>query len=66
MLQLKEGVESFQVVDGPFAGQKYKRGKVYREDQIPENELHKFVKTEDREIAETKTRKKRKGKKPGK
>jgi hypothetical protein len=38
--QLKSGVESFEVVDGPMAGRKFVRGKVYSE--IPPGEEKKF------------------------
>ena len=40
MYQLKTGQESFEVVDGEFAGRKYIKGKVY--DKIPPNEKKKF------------------------
>ena len=42
MYQLKKGQESFDVVDGEFAGRKYVKGKVY--DAVPPNEKHKFEK----------------------
>ena len=42
MYKLKKGIENFQIVDGPFAGRKYKRGKVYEEDQIPPEVRGKF------------------------
>ena len=38
--KLKPGVESFEVVDGPFAGKKFLRGKVY--EKIPPEEKKKF------------------------
>ena len=38
--QLKKGVESFEVVDGPYAGRKYMRGKIYTD--IPPQEKRKF------------------------
>lgn len=38
--KLKKGVESFEVVDGPYAGRKYVRGKVYTD--IPPEEKKKF------------------------
>ena len=40
--QLKKGVESFQVVDGDFAGKNFFRGDLYREKEIPPQEKHKF------------------------
>jgi hypothetical protein len=45
MYQLKKGVESFEVVDGPFAGKKFLRGKTYKD--IPPEEKHKFEKIRD-------------------
>ena len=38
--KLKKNVENFDVVDGPFAGKSYVRGKVYK--TVPDNERHKF------------------------
>lgn len=38
--KIKKGFDSFEVVDGIFAGKKYERDKVY--DDIPPNEKHKF------------------------
>jgi len=46
MYQLKKGVESFEVVDGAFAGKKFLRGRVYA--AIPPEEAKKFEKIEDR------------------
>ena len=40
--KLKRNFENFDVVDGPFAGKKFRRGKVYRKEDIPENEIKKF------------------------
>lgn len=40
MYRLKKGVESFEVVDGKYAGRKYKRGKPYAD--IPPEEKKKF------------------------
>jgi hypothetical protein len=56
---LKKNTEEFQVVDGPLAGRKFKRGKVYGE--IPEGEAHRFEKLEDvsRREAETQRGKKK-------
>jgi len=31
MYKLRQGQESFQVVDGPFEGRQYARGRLYRE-----------------------------------
>ena len=45
MYRLKPGIESFQVVDGPMAGRKFKKGVEYRADQIPSHEMGKFEKT---------------------
>ena len=42
MYKLKKGIESFQVVDGPFAGRKFEKGKEYAE--IPPDEAAKFEK----------------------
>jgi hypothetical protein len=39
---LKQGVETFDVVDGPFAGRRFLPGREYAE--IPEQEKHKFQK----------------------
>lgn len=41
MYQLKNNQEGFTVTDGPFAGQSFKRGRLYRE--IPPSEAHRFV-----------------------
>ncbi|MBW1777099.1 MAG: hypothetical protein JRJ54_05825 [Deltaproteobacteria bacterium] len=38
--RLKPGVESFDVVDGPFAGRQFVKGLSYT--QIPPEEKHKF------------------------
>lgn len=46
--KLKANVENFDVVDGPFTGKKFRRGKVYRKEDIPENEMHRFEMVEDR------------------
>jgi hypothetical protein len=40
MYRLKKGQESFEVVDGPAAGMKFKRGREY--DTIPTGEKHRF------------------------
>jgi hypothetical protein len=40
MYKLKENQESFQVVDGEFAGRSYKRGETYSE--VPPNEAYRF------------------------
>ena len=37
---LKNGIESFEVVDGPFAGKKFEKGKAYAE--VPPQEKKKF------------------------
>lgn len=39
--RLKNGQENFDVVDGPHAGKKYEKGKVYTD--IPENERRRFA-----------------------
>jgi len=44
MYQLKKGAEEFRVVDGPFAGRKFERGKVYAE--IPAGEAERFERVE--------------------
>lgn len=46
MYQLKKGVESFEVVDGPMAGRKFFRGQTYKE--IPPGEEKKFEKIQPR------------------
>ena len=40
MWRLKNGEESFQVVDGPFAGRRFGKGCEYEE--IPEQERRRF------------------------
>lgn len=42
--RFKKGVESFQVVDGPFENKKFFRGDLYLEKEIPPEEKHKFEK----------------------
>lgn len=42
--ELKPGVESFEMVDGPFAGKAFVKGRVY--DEIPPSEKNKFTKVE--------------------
>ncbi|MDY7034559.1 MAG: hypothetical protein SV375_00125 [Thermodesulfobacteriota bacterium] len=44
MYKLRKGVESYQVVDGPFAGRKILKGETYRKDQIPPGDEGKFMK----------------------
>ena len=53
MYKLKENQESFQVVDGAFAGRSYKRGESYAE--VPPNEAHRFDEMPD--IPDNTTRK---------
>lgn len=55
MYKLKPGVESFQVVDGPFENKKFFRGDLYRKEEIPPQEKHKFeeMETEKRGDGET-------------
>ena len=50
MYQLKPGVPAFEVVDGPFAGRKFKAGVLYKE--VPPEEAHKFIKQNAVEDAE--------------
>ena len=38
--KLRPGMEAFEVVDGPYAGKKYKAGIVYRD--VPPQERHRF------------------------
>lgn len=38
--RLKPGQESFEVVDGPYANKKFKKGQVYTD--IPPHELKRF------------------------
>jgi hypothetical protein len=42
MYRLKKGQESFEVVDGPGAGLKFLRGKVYDGKTIPKTESWRF------------------------
>jgi len=53
MYKLKKGRESFEVVDGEFAGRKYIQGKTY--DKIPPEEKGKFEKIEDSGQSATQT-----------
>ena len=48
MYQLKPGVPAFEVVDGPFAGRKFKAGVLYNE--VPPEESPKFMKQETQNI----------------
>jgi len=57
MYQLKKGVESFEVVDGEFAGKKYFRGDLYKKEEIPPNEKKKFEKIEETKKQEIENRK---------
>lgn len=45
--KLKPGVESFEVVDGAFAGKKFLRGNVY--EKIPSEERSKFEKVKEQD-----------------
>ncbi len=47
MYKLKPNVPDFEIVDGPFAGRKYKAGETYKE--VPPGEKNKFLATEDTE-----------------
>ena len=49
--KLKPGFEAFDVVDGPLAGRKFKRGVLYSE--IPENEASKFEEVQEEIKPET-------------
>ena len=53
---LKKGVETFEVVDGPFAGRKYKPGVQYQE--VPPQEKKKFeeLKAESRSAPSSRPR----------
>ena len=42
--RLKDGVENFDVVDGPFAGRRFLKGLIYTE--IPPGETDKFEEIE--------------------
>jgi hypothetical protein len=44
MYRLKQGQESFEVVDGPAEGLRFQRGKVYDGKQIPKTEAWRFEK----------------------
>jgi hypothetical protein len=50
MYQLKKNVAEFDVVDGPCAGRKYRRGTPYAE--IPPQEAHKFEIVEAAPVAD--------------
>lgn len=41
MYELKPNVADFEVVDGTFAGRKYRAGVLYKE--VPPEEVHKFI-----------------------
>ena len=56
MFKLKTGIETFEVVDGPFAGRRFERGKEYAE--IPPEEKHKFKEIKPAEKAEPRAKKK--------
>ena len=43
--RLKQGVEGFDVVDGPLAGRQYRKGVVY--DEIPPGDAAKFKEVRD-------------------
>ena len=45
MYKLKPTVPDFEVVDGPFAGRKYKAGDAYK--AVPPEEAHKFTEIGD-------------------
>ncbi len=53
MYRLKKGVAEFDVVDGPFAGRGYRRGRVYAQAELPPREAHKFETIEAAEAAPT-------------
>ncbi|TAN40794.1 MAG: hypothetical protein EPN22_16995 [Nitrospirae bacterium] len=40
--RLRSGIENFQVVDGPFKGRRYEKGKNYDAAEIPPQEKNKF------------------------
>ena len=44
--RLKKNAESIQIVDGPYAGRKYEKGKLY--DEIPPEEAHRFERIKDK------------------
>lgn len=50
--KLKPGIESFEVVDGPFAGKKFLQGRIYED--VPPNEKTKFEKVTKKVRGETK------------
>lgn len=47
---LKPGQESIEIVDGPFAGRQYEKGRVYAENDIPESERHRFAGIADAQL----------------
>lgn len=56
-MQLKKGQPSFEMVEGPFARQRFVPGKVYEKAEIPEGELARFtqVKTAPKKERKEKT-----------
>ena len=56
-------MESFEVVDGPYAGRKYKRGKAYAD--IPPEEKQKFEKIKEPAPVEEKSKTDKPGEKKG-
>jgi hypothetical protein len=56
--KLKTGIEDFQVVDGAFAGRKFRKGFLYAE--IPPEEAQKFDEVaEEAQVPKTKSATKR-------
>lgn len=58
--KLKKGIENFQVVDGPFAGRKFGKGKEYSEAEVPPEEAKKFEEVKPVEPVDRLSRKEKK------
>ncbi|MBN1830291.1 MAG: hypothetical protein JW884_14255 [Deltaproteobacteria bacterium] len=43
--RLKKNQESIQIVDGPYAGRKYRKGELY--DDVPPGEAYRFEKVKE-------------------
>jgi len=53
--RLKKTEGSIRIVDGPYAGRKYMKGRLY--DDIPPEEAHRFEKIKDKEKPKVKNEK---------
>lgn len=52
MFRLKKGIEEFEMVDGAFAGRKFKRGVLYAE--VPPGEKRKFDEIKEETVKQPK------------